>query len=258
MTDLAATGDPVEEAFRALGSSLAAGIAAGVLVGGGGGRVVMRVSAIAADSDGLLTEGGNRVGDITIAGTLALIVFGGALFGLLGGVVLYAARPWLPRGLALRALLFAALLPLMGATTVITSENTDFRVLDPPGLNVAMFAALFVAFGGGVVVVAEAAIDRALPRSCPGAGAGAVFAAATLMGPIAIASALLLAGAATRPAGVLLILMGSASVLRFVEQVGGALSGSLGRAVTPLGYGSLIGACLVGSVSVAREVEAIL
>ena len=149
MTDLAATGDPVEEAFRALGSSLAAGIAAGVLVGGGGGRVVMRVSAIAADSDGLLTEGGNRVGDITIAGTLALIVFGGALFGLLGGVVLYAGRPWLPRGLALRALLFAALLPLMGATTVITSENTDFRVLDPPGLNVAMFAALFVAFGGG-------------------------------------------------------------------------------------------------------------
>ncbi len=58
-----------------------ASVVAGVLVGGVGGRLVMRLSAIAAGSDaaGLLTENGNTVGEITVGGTVALIVFGGGL-----------------------------------------------------------------------------------------------------------------------------------------------------------------------------------
>ena len=120
----------------------------------------MRVSAIAADSDGLLTEGGNRVGDITVGGTVALVIFGGVFTGMFGGFGLFAARPWLPESLVRRALLLAAVFPLTVGTTVISSENPDFLVLDPPELNIAMFAGLFVAFGAAVAV-AEALVDGA-------------------------------------------------------------------------------------------------
>ena len=71
--------------------------AAGVLVGGVGGWIVMRVSAAIAPPEtiGRLTENGNRIGELTIAGTIGLLVFVGLLGGIAGSVVVVRSDPWL-------------------------------------------------------------------------------------------------------------------------------------------------------------------
>ncbi|HYO46041.1 MAG TPA: hypothetical protein VEY33_05075 [Gemmatimonadota bacterium] len=136
------------------------GIVVGVIVGGLGSRLVMRVSAMAADSfvQGVTTANGNRVGEITLSGTIALIVFGGVFTGIFGGVLYAALRPWLARFGRWRGLVFGlGLLGLVGSL-ILDEANSDFIILRPALLNVAMFASLFVIFGITLVPV----FDRAL------------------------------------------------------------------------------------------------
>ena len=236
MTNASAPADPAEAAFRDLGNATLAGLATGVLVGGVGGRIAMRVSAIAAGSDGRFT----------IGGTLGLVIILGAVSGLVGGVVL-----------------FAAVLPLMGLTTVVTSESRNFR--DSPELNVAMFAALFVALGA-VVVLAEASSSRVLPKSPFGDGAGGpIYRGAALLAMLAaILTTLLLfvdgvcVCRAPRLVGVFFVLMSIATVLRAVDEAGGARLARIRGATAPLGYTSLIGACVAGAYYAMREIDAIL
>jgi hypothetical protein len=120
----------------------------------------MRVSAIAAGSDaaGLLTENENTIGEITVGGTVTLIVFGGGLGGLLASIVIVGAEPWLqwmgaPRGLGFGLAVLAA---------YFSFDTADFRLIDPSALNVAMFAGLFIVFGFAVTGVYWA-LDRRLP-----------------------------------------------------------------------------------------------
>ena len=60
-----------------------AGAGLGAVVGGGGGRLVMRILALAAPerSLGQVTENGNRVGEVTVGGTIELVVFVGIFAG---------------------------------------------------------------------------------------------------------------------------------------------------------------------------------
>ncbi|NNL12809.1 MAG: hypothetical protein HKO82_03870, partial [Acidimicrobiia bacterium] len=76
-----------------------AGVVAGVIVGGIGGRILMRISAVAAPDHvmGASTEGGNRVGEITLGGTLGLIIFVGIGFGVVGAIAFLISAPWLSR-----------------------------------------------------------------------------------------------------------------------------------------------------------------
>src|SRR5688500_18331910 len=69
-----------------IGASLVAGVAAGVLAAGAGGRLVMRLlAATSPDVHGSLTEAGEKIGEITVGGTLALILFAGVPAGVLSG-----------------------------------------------------------------------------------------------------------------------------------------------------------------------------
>ncbi|MGZ8630177.1 MAG: hypothetical protein ACXWZF_04325 [Actinomycetota bacterium] len=72
-----------EPSILRLASSIASAVITGIVVGGLGTRLVMRLSAMAADDSriGLITENGNRVGDITGEGTIALIMFVGLATG---------------------------------------------------------------------------------------------------------------------------------------------------------------------------------
>ena len=74
-----------------------AGLAVGVVVGGLGGRVVMRLAALLVpDSAGRFTENGNQIGTITLAGSVGLIVFAGLVVGLAVGIVWVTVSPWIP------------------------------------------------------------------------------------------------------------------------------------------------------------------
>lgn len=150
---------------RGFGIGVLAGLLAGFLAGGIGGRLAMRLIAVVAgpSSTGQLTDNGNVVGDVTTGGTLVLVVFSALLNGVVGGLVYAAARPSLaPLGRA-RSLVFGLFILLALGFTTIAAENRDFTRFGSPILNVALFAAIFVAFGALIVPLAEG-LDRAVPR----------------------------------------------------------------------------------------------
>ena len=251
-----AVDDPIDRGLRALGRSGAAGVAAGLLVGGIGGRAVMRISAIAADSDGLLTEGGNRVGDITVAGTIVLFIFGGALPGAFGGMVLFTIDPWLPRRPALRALSHAVVFPVMVGATIVAAENRDFLFLDPPELNIAMFLLLFAAFGA-VAVVIDVKLDSVMPTSPKRhPPSGPRYEATIFAAPAVVVALLLLAD--TKPLeAMFLVLVGAATSIH-LGQVSVKASPAHSRRLRVLGTGAVLGACLAGAFSLASEIERIV
>jgi hypothetical protein len=126
-----------------------AGMFTGFIVGGVGGRLVMRVSAIAAPErvTGIPTEAGNRVGDITVGGTLELVIFVGIFSGLFGALAYLATEPWLEWTGRWHVPVFAMGLLAVASPVVIDPDNLDFAILRNRELNVAMFMGLFIAFG---------------------------------------------------------------------------------------------------------------
>lgn len=152
--------------FRAAGIGSLAGALSGLVAGGIGGRIAMRIVALVAGPEkvGLTTENGNRVGDITVEGTLGLILFGGVFAGILGGLGYEAVRPWFVsfgrwRGLALGLVLLASL-----GSVVINPDNVDFRRFGSPAVNAFLFALLFILYGV-VLVPIEERLRKAVPDS---------------------------------------------------------------------------------------------
>ena len=132
-----------------VGAASLAGILAGVLVAGVLGRIAMRVSGFMSRPDliGVETSNGNRVGVITVEGTLFLALFIGLTAGVVGGVLYASAEPWLRRFRPRHGLVFGfALLAGVGSIS-IDPANFDFQRFGLAPLNAGMFAALFVAFG---------------------------------------------------------------------------------------------------------------
>ena len=72
-----------------------AGLVTGFVVAGAGGRLLMRVAAIAGPDRaiGRLTESGFRVGEITLGGTLELVIFVGLFAGGIGAVIYLVTEP---------------------------------------------------------------------------------------------------------------------------------------------------------------------
>ena len=152
--------------LRSLGGCLAAGLIVGIVVAGFGSRLVMRLLAVAdPDAEGVITENGNRVGEITLAGTAALVGFTGIFSGVAAGLIVFGVRRWLPGRLIWSGLaLSVVLLALLGGL-VLDPDNFDFRFLEPAGLAVALFGALFFAAGYALAPLAHRLAPRrpALP-----------------------------------------------------------------------------------------------
>lgn len=149
-------------AIVAVGSGIA-----GALVGGLGSRLVMRLAALAApEVRGAVTENGAIVGEITLTGTFALVVFVGVASTALGAGAFVVVKPWLPERTLARGVVFGGFLLASTGASVIDAGNADFAILGDDLLNVAIFSSLFLAFG----VVASAAFT-ALEARVPEAAA---------------------------------------------------------------------------------------
>ena len=150
-----------------------AGLITGLLVGGVGGRLFMRIAGAAnPGARGRTTEAGFTVGRITADGTLGLVLFIGLFVGV-GGAVLYVIfRPWLSRVGKWRGVAFGVLLFGIGSATsdVLNPDNIDFVILGNQGLLVSMVFALFVGFGAlidwlfGLLDLRLPAVDRRSAR----------------------------------------------------------------------------------------------
>jgi hypothetical protein len=167
-----------------------AGLATGIVVGGGGGRLFMRVAGAAARdaAKGATTEAGFTVGEVTFGGTVALILFIGVFVGVVGAAMYLIFRPWLLWAGRWRGAVFGVVLFAAGSATsdVMNPDNVDFFILGNSVLLVVLIAALFVVFGL-VLDLVFGFLDSRLPDGEEGWRAvGAVYATISGVGLVAV------------------------------------------------------------------------
>ena len=140
-----------------------ASIAAGIVVGGIGARLIMRILAMVNEEKaGVMTGNGNISGEITAGGTLGIIIFVGLASGVIGGLVYVVIRRWLPSGSLLKGVVFGLVLLCFssitppGLATLFDPDNVDFELFGPRQLSVGLFLLLFPLYG----VVASLFIER--------------------------------------------------------------------------------------------------
>jgi hypothetical protein len=166
-----------------------AGLFTGILVGGVGGRLFMRLAGAVAPqvAQGRDTEAGFTVGEVTFGGTLGLVVFIGIFTGIVGAILYVVFSPWLSWARRWRGVLFGVILFAIGSATsdIMNPDNIDFSILKNPVLLVAAIFLLFLAFG----IVMDAAfrfLDQRMPRAeGSGASINAPYILITLVGLLA-------------------------------------------------------------------------
>jgi hypothetical protein len=180
--DLSRTG----EVLRDIARGGISGVVAGIVVGGLGGRLVMRIAAMLhPDAVGAVTENGNRIGDITPGGTLALVLFG-LIACAMAGAVWVIVSPWIPGRAGMRAWLAAGVAIAVGTPVLIIGRNPDFVILDHDPAVVAMLVALVGTIGLSIALL-DGWLDRRLPHAITGQrGPAAIYAIVTLMGTVLV------------------------------------------------------------------------
>lgn len=146
--------------LRAVGIAASVGIMTGILIGGVTSRLAMRAIAATSDPrlDGVLTSDSEPVGEITLGGTIGLVMFVGVFGGVVLGLGYLVLRGLLPSDLRLRAACWAVVVWCVGGATMFDSADFDFRTLEPGWLSVLMFSAIFLAAGWVVAAGIEVAL----------------------------------------------------------------------------------------------------
>jgi len=177
---------PTGEVLRDIARGGISGAIVGIAVGGLGGRAVMRIVAILhPDAVGALTENGNRIGDITVGGTLSLVLFG-LISCALAGALWVIVSPWIPRHTGARALLTAGIAITIGTPLLIIGRNPDFVILDHDPRVVALLVALVGLIGLSIALL-DSWLDRRLPHAVTARKGPVVFyATVTLMGAVLV------------------------------------------------------------------------
>jgi hypothetical protein len=180
--------------------AISAGVGAGLLAAGAGGRLVMRLLAVTAGpgAQGSITEADQVVGRISVDGTIGFIVFTGVIFGAASGAAYLLLRRWLPAGRAGGAVFGALLLVLAGTRLEpLRPGNPDFDLVGPGWLSLVTFAAL-VLFHGMLVAALAGRLSRSVPLLAPTVpavaahlpllllAAGAVALVAAVVGAVAV------------------------------------------------------------------------
>jgi hypothetical protein len=169
-----------------LNLAVIAGIGAGVIAAGAGGRLVMRLLAVTAGegAQGRLTEADQVVGRISAAGTLGFVIFTALFFGTASGGAYLLLRRWLPAGRA-GGLVYGALLLLLAGTRLepLREGNVDFDLVGPGWVSVVAFSAVVVLHGMLVAALAGRA-SRAVPLLAREPRAIAAHAPLLLLAPL--------------------------------------------------------------------------
>jgi hypothetical protein len=145
--------------------AISAGVGAGILAAGAGGRLAMRLLAVTAGptAQGRITEADQVVGRISAEGTLGFIVFTGLFFGAASGAAYLLLRRWLPGGRT-GGVAFGALLLVLAGTRLepLRPGKPGFDLVGPGWVSVAAFAAL-VLFHGMLLAALAGRLSRAVP-----------------------------------------------------------------------------------------------
>jgi hypothetical protein len=242
-----------------------AGVIAGVLVVGVGGRLFMRVAAaIDPSALGAITSNGNSIGVITLGGTVGFALFFGMLGGASVGVHWVVVAPWIPWTGAARALANGVIAAALGSIFVVRSNERDFQLLEPEAAILAMLIGLVAILG-----VAVALVDDLLEHRSPAAATASMRARALywsflaiglVLTPLAVGAYFSSESPGFRPpadVGLAMLIVGAATLTRWTLRVRD------GRTQPPLALvvvarGALLVAVILAGARLAREVSAIL
>ncbi len=219
---------PTEAVLREIARGGLAGLVAGVLVAGVGGRIVMRLAAfLVPAADGAITENGNVVGTITFGGSLALVLFIGLFFGIVAGSLWVVIQSWLPATALRRTVAAVPVAVALGTVGLVDARNPDFGVLGHSPPVVASLVVL-VALFAPVLVLAERWLDGRLPR--PGPTDRAVVAGytiVTMIGSLLTVFAVLplYLGPRLMPVGIALAVVGLATLTSWWRRIGPSAAG---------------------------------
>ena len=242
------TGARVLATARRVAAGLTAGAAAGLLVGGVGGRIAMLVLRLTSNPllHGATTDDGFTIG-IVSASTLFLLVLT-TIVGAAVGAGYLLVRTWLPE--RLRPWVAGILGALVGGARIVRPGGIDFTLLDPLPLAVAMF--IVIPAGAGVVTSLLA--ERFLRDGSWFARSRLAYASLVLAIPVGL---LPVALGTRAPAALLaeVVVLGVALIARRRRRLARVWSSApvvwLGRAV-------LAAAAIASSVELARDVTTIL
>jgi hypothetical protein len=247
---------PLGEILRDIARSGLAGLLAGILVAGIGGRLVMRLAAlIVPASAGRFTENGNQIGDITVSGSLGLILLGGLFFGTAGGTIWVVISPWIPGTGLRRAILAMPIAVALTGVSLIHAGNPDFRLLRYDGLVVAMLIAL-VALAGLTIALLDDWLDRRLPPANASGRADTTYAIVAGTGGVLIFPVVLVSYLSEETLlGLALVAVGLATLAWWSVRMSGRA-----RPATLLIAGrlALLAAVAIGAVELAPEVAGAL
>jgi hypothetical protein len=170
----------------AVNLAVAAGVGAGIMAAGAGGRLVMRLLAATSGdgAQGRITEAAEVVGRISVDGTIGFVVFTALFFGSATGGAYLLVRRWLPAGRA-GGLAYGALLLVLAGTRLdpLREGNPDFDLVGPGWLSVLAFSAL-VLFHGMLVAALAGRVARLVPLLSRDPLAIAGHAPLLLLGPL--------------------------------------------------------------------------
>jgi len=168
----------LEPLARTLGATTAVGLLLGLVVGGIGGRLAMRLLFVTSDERvrGMVSDDGFVIGQFSAATFNLLLV--GALFGVAGTLGYLGVRPFLIGPLWLRTATCAVAAGVVVGGLVIVPNGVDFTELSPVPLAVALFVAIPALFA----TLAVPAMERTLQPGGWARSAPAPFA----LGPLAI------------------------------------------------------------------------
>jgi len=272
-TQLFETPDVETNAYRAarlirhIGIVGIGGLVTGIIVGGAGSRLVMLVSRLlAADAImGIRTEAGNVVGEVTVGGSLALVVFVGLFAGGGGAITYLISEPWLRWAGRWYPAVFSVVLFALSSFVILVPGNIDFFILGNAEINVAMFSSLFVAFGLLLCWLVPR-LDMRLPPVRAHRLAASTAGYAALLGPGGLFVLVTVQSyfsdstcgcAAPQLLGAMVLVTAALTVVTWMAEVGRAAGGWL-TGVLLAGHGSLAGATAVGMIGAFRNVMEIL
>lgn len=236
-----------------------AGLVVGLAVGGIGSRVVMRIAALLVpEAVGLRTENDNVIGEITLGGSLALVVFIGLLATVSLATVWVVISPWLPRTMLRRALVTTPVAVALGAVAIVEGTNPDFVILGHNPIVVVSLL-LLIATMAPAMVLADTWLDRRMPRPTGvRSTSGFVYAALAAIG-VLLGGLIALASLGSRngwPLAVTLIGVGLVTVAWWALRLQGDTEPP--RSLTVAGRGLLVAGTVLGLVTVTPEVMAAL
>jgi hypothetical protein len=132
------------------------GVAVGAVVGGVGSRIAMLILRLTSPDtvDGIESDHGFTIGQITLGGTYNLILIGSAV-GVVGAAAYVAVRPWLMGPGWLRRAAVGATAGALVGSMLIEPDGVDFTLLQPLWLAVSLFVALSAAVGVALAVAVD-------------------------------------------------------------------------------------------------------